>query len=203
MFIIRYFARDKYDALFDLAAPACAHVQVMEYPDLPFLQWSYDYDGSDQFSGEYRSSGIIDNRERYRRAFREIASYLEGYLERFPEYRDPSRPKTGRGNMYEGLHEALVAAGANANKVKNWQGLLVARGFLSKEDPCCAYDANRWLKEAFLDFDKKKFDQRKVEGAIPTADFTLSHWYRYYLAVKWYKERFFYHCAQAGLEIPR
>jgi hypothetical protein len=43
---------------------------------------------------------------------------------------------------------------------------VIARGFLSKEDPCLVYDANRWLKEAFLDFDKKKFDQRKVPGTV-------------------------------------
>lgn len=81
--------------------------------------------------------------------------------------------------------------------------MMVARGFLTEENPGYAYDANRWLKEAFLNFEGKKFNQRRVDGAIPTADFLVSNWYRYYLAVKWYKERFFHHCARAGLEIPR
>jgi len=41
----------------------------MEYPDLPFLRWSYEYGYSSEFREDYRSTGIIENSERYIRAF--------------------------------------------------------------------------------------------------------------------------------------
>jgi len=36
----------------------------------------------------YRSTGIIENSDRYRRAFSRVKEYLSDYLNRHPEYRD-------------------------------------------------------------------------------------------------------------------
>ncbi|GAG60946.1 unnamed protein product, partial [marine sediment metagenome] len=38
-------------------------------------------------------------------------------------------------------------------------------------------------------------------GAILTDSFATSNWYQYYLAVMWYKERFFAICKDKGLAI--
>ncbi len=83
-----FISKDRFDRLLDSGVPAYGHGQVMVYPDLPFLRWSYEYDYSDEFSDGYRSTGIIENSERYRRAFSRIKEYLSDYLKRHPEYRD-------------------------------------------------------------------------------------------------------------------
>jgi hypothetical protein len=64
--------------------PAYGHGQAMDSPDLPFLRWSYEYDYSDEFREGYRSIGIIENPERYRRAFLKVKEYLLDYLNRPP-----------------------------------------------------------------------------------------------------------------------
>ncbi len=60
----------------------------MVYPDLPFLRWPYEYDYNSEVREGYRSIGIIENPERYRRAFLKVKEYLLDYLNRHPEYRD-------------------------------------------------------------------------------------------------------------------
>jgi hypothetical protein len=65
--------------------PAYGHGQVIDYPDLPFLRWPYEYDYSSEFREGYRSTGIIENTERYRRAFSKVKEYLLDYLNRHPE----------------------------------------------------------------------------------------------------------------------
>jgi len=80
-----YASKDRFDRLLDSGVPAYGHGQVMEYPDLPFLRWSYEYDYSDEFSEGYRYTGIIENSERYTRAFSRIKEYLLDYLNRHPD----------------------------------------------------------------------------------------------------------------------
>lgn len=72
-----------------------------------------------------------------------------------------------------------------------------------KDDPRLKYDKNGWLKAAFSNFDKKKFNQRKVEGAQLATKFSDSNWYKYFLAVKWYKNKFYEYCSRSMLNIPR
>jgi hypothetical protein len=191
--------RDKFDKLFDSAMPAYGHGQAMEYPDLPYLTWSYEYDYSDQFSTLYKSSKPINNKERYKRAFQKIKKYLEDYLEKHPEYRDESINFQDFNILFDALLEDLTTK----EREKNWQKILISQGFFEKIDSELTYDEHEWLKEAFENFEEEKFSRRKVEGVILAPAFSDSNWYKYYRAVKWYKERFFYYCSQAGLEIPR
>jgi len=197
--VFKWSVKDKFDKLLDSAIPAYGHGQAMEYPDLPFLRWSYEYDYSDQFSTAYKSSGEIDNMARYERAFQKIKGYLEDYLSRHREYRDGGISF----QKFDILFDTLLLEKTDRERVKNWQKTIVAQGLFAEEDPACAYDENGWLREAFANFEEEKFNQRKVDRAVTTANFSASNWYKYYLAVKWYKERFFYYCSQTGLEIPR
>ncbi|MDI6775860.1 MAG: hypothetical protein QMD03_01235 [Syntrophales bacterium] len=201
----KWFTGNEFDKLFDSAMPAYGHGQAMEYPDLPFLRWSYEYDYSDQFSTAYKSSGEIDNRVRYREAFQKIKGHLENYLQRHPQYRDEGyrQEAIGERQKFAILFDTLLTEKTDWERVENWQKTIIAQGLFERKDPACTYDENEWLREAFANFEKEKFNQRKVEGVILAANFSDTNWYKYYLAVKWYKEQFFSYCSQAGLEIPR
>ena len=76
-------------------------------------------------------------------------------------------------------------------------------GLFDQDDPALEYDDDLWLREAFDDFDRKRFHQRQVIGAKIAPGFINSCWYRFYRAVKWYKELFFENCTAHGLTIQR
>lgn len=197
----KFFLKWAKDALFerfDLLMPAYGHGQAMVYPDLPYLVWSYAYDYTDEFSMTLKSSGTIDNRERFSRAFMGISKFLARYLAHHEQYRE----KDLNPDLMEPLFEALLARKMDQGRIKNWRKVLVELGLLKANDlEALEYDPFRWLKQAFDGFDQKAFDQRKVTGAKLKPDFAQSNWYRYYRAVKWYKERLFHHCEKQGLQI--
>ena len=80
---------------------------------------------------------------------------------------------------------------------------MVDHGLFLPSDTEYEYHEDRWLKAAFKNFERKKFHRRKVTGVELSEKFENSHWYQYYKAVKWYKEKFFGYCKDQGLEIPR
>ena len=96
-----------------------------------------------------------------------------------------------------------MAQKTDKKRLKKWQETLISQGLLVETDSELVYDENRWLKEAFKNFEKKKFGQRKVESVELSPGFSDSNWYKYYLAVKWYKKRFFHFCSRYQLDIPR
>lgn len=49
-----------FDRWLDRLMPAYGHGQALDYSDIPYLKWSYEYDYSDEFSNEFKSTGIID-----------------------------------------------------------------------------------------------------------------------------------------------
>ena len=196
---VHWFTKDRFDRLFDSALPAYGHGQALEYPDLPFVTWSYYYDYSDEFSTAYKFSEKIHNPERYARAFKGITRDLMRFLQKYPEYREKDLDEGGLLRLFE----TLLQAGTNKQRIKNWKRLLVSAGYFDKGEEPLDYSGERWLGKAFSDYDKKRFKERKVEGAILSKDFAESEWYRYYLGVHWYKKKFFSYCAEAGLEIPR
>jgi len=185
---------------FDRVIPAYGHGQAMVYPDLPYLTWCYAYDYSDEFFRTLKFSGTIDNKKRFIRAFNSILKYLTIYLREYEDYQG------GEANLncLYALFEALLTKKMDKGRVRHWQKVLVAQGLFDQSDQdALEYDQDRWLAHAFSNFDRKKFDQRKVAGAKLRDDFPESNWYKYYLAVKWYKERVFHHCTQLGLEVCR
>jgi len=184
----------------DRVIPAYGHGQATVFPDLPYLTWSYVYDYSDEFSRALKSSGTIYNKERFKRAFENILKHLTIYLREHKNYQGGD----ANLNCLYALFDALLTKKLDKGRIKNWQKVLIAQGLFDQSDQdALKYDKDRWLDGAFANFDRKKFDQRKVEGAQLGDNFPESNWYKYYLAVKWYKERVFYYCAQQGLEICR
>jgi len=191
--------REKYDELFDDIMPAYGHGQALEYPDIPYMAWSYEYDDSDEFNGCYKKVEI-DNKERYKRAFNNIRKHLENYLISHEQYLDRELNFTN----FDRLMETLALEDFDHQKRENnWITLLIEQGLFNKNDlDLITYDQNKWLKEAFSNFDQKVFDNRTVERVQLADDFLNSNWYRYYLSVKWYKERFFKYCTKYQLHIP-
>ncbi|MDY6989898.1 MAG: DUF6765 family protein [Thermodesulfobacteriota bacterium] len=194
----RWFTKDRFDRLFDSAMPAYGHGQAMVYPDLPHLAWSYQYDFSDSFSSAYKPSGEISNSDRYEAAFKGMQEYLAKYLEKYPQHRDEGL----RFGNFTVLFETLNATKTEKGRIRNWKKTLKNEGLFEETDAALTYDEDAWLAVAFDNFDKKKFHQRKVDGAILSSTFPQSSWYKYYLATKWYKQKFFDYCSESGLKIP-
>lgn len=80
--------QSRYDQLFDNFIPAYGHGMALDFPDIPYLEWFYEYDCSGEFVCSLRSSKI-DNRERYTRAFTKIRTHLQNYLKTHIEFADP------------------------------------------------------------------------------------------------------------------
>lgn len=196
--IFKYLSQEKYDKYFDRILPAYGHCQAIDFPDIPYLVWSYEYDDSNEFNGLYK--GVeIDNKKRYRRAFNNIRKHLENYLIKHHRYLD----RTQRFENFDILFDSLVFEGNDQAREKNWIKILVDQGLFNKDDQkLIIYEEKKWLKEAFSNFDPKVFNHRKVEGAQLADNFANSNWYRFFLSVKWYKKKFFEYCSKYQLSIP-
>jgi hypothetical protein len=106
---------------FDLLIPAYGHGQAMVYPDLPYLIWRYAYDYSDEFSMFSRSSGTIDNRLRFKRAFLKHFKNLAVYLRDHDQYRENEADLIAS----HALFEALLIKKMDGGRIRNWQKVLV------------------------------------------------------------------------------
>lgn len=189
---------NRFDRYLDKLMPAYGHGQAFDYPDLPHLKWSYSYDYSDEFSDSYKFTGAIDNQERYSDAFKKIKKYLKQYLAKHPEYLDADL----KFDNFDILFNTLFQRKTDQQRIKNWQTVLVKTSLFEADDPELSYDASEWIRLAFSNYDKKKFNDRKVENVELAAGFEYSYWYRYYQAVKWYKREFFKQCKKNKLVIP-
>ncbi|HBW33898.1 DUF6765 family protein [Desulfosporosinus sp. BICA1-9] len=195
---VKQLNQDRFETYFDHFRPAYGHCQAMDYPDLPYLKWSYDYDYSDEFNGSYENVEI-DNKERYQRAFRSIKRHVEQYLTQHPQFLDQNL----KFKNFELLMNALTLEGTDQQRESNWQRLMIEQGLFTKTDSCLfSYEEDQWLKEAFSNYDRKRFDNRTVEGVQLASDFRNSNWYGFYRAVKWYKKKFFQYCSNYRLSIP-
>ncbi|HVJ48839.1 DUF6765 family protein [Desulfitobacterium sp.] len=196
--IFKQLGQEKYENYFDHIMPAYGHGQALDYPDLPYLVWSYEYDFSDEFNGSYKKV-VIDNKDRYQGAFMGIRNYLETYLTNHQQYVDQKL----KFKNFDTLRNALVLEAHDKNREKNWQRVLVEQGLVSKDDQdLLIYEDDQWLKEAFYNYDRKVFDNREVDGVQLADNFVTSNWYGFYLAVKWYKKKFFHYCEKYQLNIP-
>lgn len=196
--ILAQLSHEKFEKYFDSIMPAYGHSQAMDFPDLPYLVWSYEYDYSDEFNGAYKVVEI-DNKERYKRAFTSVRKHLENYLRKHNQYLDSNQSFQN----FDILMDTLVSEGKDKKREKNWRRLLVEQGLFTKDDlDLIIYKDDKWLKEAFSNFDRKIFNNRKVEGVRLADNFLNSNWYRFYLSVKWYKKKFFKYCTKYQLNIP-
>ena len=188
--------------IIDRNSPPYGHLQALGYPDLPYMRWSYEYDASDSLYSDMKTSGIIDNRERYGNAFRSMASYMERFLELHPVHKDGTFGDGHSGDILNDFYSVLVKECHPREKIRLWRLFLIQKNLFAADDPALTYDPNLWLRQAFMDYSRRKYENRRVDNAVPCDSFSETDWYRYYLAVKWYKKRFFHTCSKYGLEIP-
>ncbi|HHY27771.1 MAG TPA: hypothetical protein GX523_13700 [Desulfitobacterium dehalogenans] len=195
---LRDLGGEKFEKYFDRVMPAYGHAQAMDFPDLPYLVWSYEYDHSDDFRGSHKRVEV-DNRERYQRAFLKIKQHLEHYLTLYPHHRDQSI----KFDNFDLLWQALIFNGHDQCRIKNWQKLMLKHGLFEKNDKALwTYEDDTWLQQAFVNYNPKKFNNRRVEGAICVDNFENTHWYHFILAVKWYKKKFQHYCNEHQLCVP-
>jgi hypothetical protein len=198
LYYFKLLSKDKYDEVFDNVVPAYGHGLALDFPDIPYLVWSYEYDRSDEFICSYRLTEI-DNKERFQRSFSKIKKYLDTFLEINEEYCDPEL----EFKEFDQLFETLFFENTDRIREINWISTLITLGLFSKDDlEYIIYQNNKWLKEAFVNYNPQLFNSREIAWTELASDFLDSHWYRFYLAVKRYKEQFFKNCQNYGLFIP-
>lgn len=196
--MLKQLTQGKYEDFFDRIIPAYGHAQALEFPDIPYLVWSYEYDYSDEFNGSYKMVEI-DNKDRYKRAFNNVKTHLDLYLKKHQQYVDSNL----RFGNFDKFMEVLLTEGPDIKREENWAKFLIEYGLFNTDDQnLLNYEENGWLKQAFANFDPHVFDSRKVEIAQLADNFINSYWYHFYLSVKWYKRKFFEYCSKYQLSIP-
>jgi len=182
----------------DRIVPAYGHGQVYSYPDIPYLEWRYEYDRTDNFSSQYRVSRV-KNKKRFIEAFKKIKKILQEFLENNKQYRDDSVSEVDD----EEFNSVLTARKVEEERIAAWKKFMLANEFMSPADKgILEYDEEQWLKEAFKDFINCDFEQRIVNDVYLADDFLQSNWYKYYQGIQWYKELFFKAAEANGLSIP-
>lgn len=194
--IISFFSEDKIDRI--VPAYGHGHGQVYTYPDVPYLEWRYEYDATDDFSSQYRVSRV-KNTERFIEAFKKIKEILHRFLENNNQYRDDSQPVMD----YEEFYSILTARKEEKDRIADWKKFMLAHELLSPADKeLINYKEDLWLKEAFKDFINCDFDRRIINDVYLVDDFLESSWYKYYHGIQWYKELFFRAAEENDLSIP-
>ena len=182
----------------DRVVPAYGHGQVYSYPDIPYLEWRYEYDTTDNFSSQYQVSRVKNN-ERFIEAFKKIKDILQKFLKNNNQYKDDSIDEVD----YKEFNSILTARKVEEERIADWKEFMLANGLLSSSDQnIIEYDHNMWLKEAFKDFINCDFERRIVNGVHLADDFLQSNWYQYYQGIQWYKKAFFKAAEKNGLSIP-
>ena len=182
----------------DKVVPAYGHGQVYSYPDIPYLEWRYEYDATDNFSSQYQVSRVKNNK-RFIEAFKKIKDILQKFLENNGQYRDNAIVEVD----YEEFNSILTARKVEEERIADWKDFMLTKGLLSSSDQnIIEYDHNIWLKEAFKDFINCDFERRIVNDVHLADDFLQSNWYQYYQGIQWYKQLFFKAAEKNGLSIP-
>jgi hypothetical protein len=182
----------------DKIVPAYGHGQVYSYPDIPYLEWRYEYDATDNFSSQYRVSRV-KNKERFIEAFKNIKNILHDFLENNEQYRDNSIVEVD----YKEFYSILTARKVEEERIDDWKDFLITNELLSSaEHNIIEYDDELWMKKAFKEFISCDFEQRIVNDVYLAEDFLQSSWYKYYQGIQWYKEFYFKLAEQNGLSIP-
>ena len=198
IFLRKYGVLSRFDTMLDYIVPAYGHAQALHYPDEPYLKWSFNYDSKDIIYHDHLT-GVIDNEDRYRKAFESIILLLRKYLANHPAYKDGAFPEI---NDFAELYKTLLIAGKEKKRIQAWQNTIMRLGLFGQEDAkILTYDKNIWIDEAFLNYNEypRRFHGRLVDGAILRDTFAESRWYQFYQAVRWYKKRFHLYSYLEGL----
>jgi len=195
-FANKLFDQFKYEAK-DIYMPAYGHGQVFTYPDMPYLDWKYCFDSSNDFSKEYKTTRI-SNKERFTEAFAKIKNHLKTFLEKNPEYEDDSVEEVNENKFFSNL----VLETKEEERIQNWKDFMIDEELFEKDQEYVNYDENLWLEEAFQYFILEDFNDRIVKEIYLDDDFLDSNWYKYYKGTQWYKELFFESALENDLIIP-
>ena len=207
----------------DMCITNYGHGQVFSNPDISHAIWSYKYDTTPDFtaietkkSSNYKrantltETGKIENSRRYKEAFENVTDYLSKYLSAHEEIKDHNMFNSDGTikftQMYELYNVLTQRPKFLSSKTAAWIDKIKTLGLFDESDTLkfIEYDESKWLYEAFLNYNKRKFNHRSVydvEIKNP-GDFENSNWYKFYRAVYWYKPKFFEYCKKSGLNIP-
>jgi len=203
--MIRGLKKLKAEPDFDDFMPAYGHGQAGHCPDIPYLKWSYEY-SHDRCEADVNSKVLhIDNIQRFKRAFESIQTYLEKYLERNPDFKDPDFNSIHKEKALIKFFEILKAKETTSSKIKSWQNFMVNNNFYNKSEDkeILEYDELLWIKELIYDYDESTdiHKDRKVSNVKLLEGYINSSWVNYVVGVKWYKQMLMDSCKPRGLDI--
>ena len=171
--------------------------QVFTYPDMPYLDWKYCFDSSDDFSEEYKTTRI-SNKDRFTGAFKEIKKHLQTFLNKNPQQRDDSAAEVNENKFFR----TLVLKEKTDDRIKSWKEFMINEELFEENDEFLDYDENLWLEGVFQYFISEDFNDRIVKEVYLEEDFLDSKWYKYYQGTQWYKKLFFESALDNDLVIP-
>ncbi|MCK4530732.1 MAG: hypothetical protein KAU44_06105 [Candidatus Marinimicrobia bacterium] len=169
--------------VFGRILPLYSHSHVGTVPDIPSAEWSYKYNTGISFLPEFKSTGIIKNRERYIVAFNEMREILTAFIEKYPEFKEDVPEVDSKI-----FNEELTKVVSRRESIVDWEEFLIRYDLLKDTDTALHYEAHDWIRTAFKDYKRKRYSRPIVWNAQASDDFVHSDWYKYYLAAREYKE---------------
>ena len=172
--------------LFGRIMPVYSHSHVGTLPDIASAEWSYKYDTGTSFFARFEDSGLIRNPERYIQAFDHIRLILNRFIKAHPEICE-DLPAFRDEELFR---KQLIKPYSRAESIRTWKLFLLDHNLLDRDDPGLNYDPHQWIRDAFADYGKRKYAQRRVLNAKPVPEFARSDWYAFYSAAREYKEQY-------------
>jgi hypothetical protein len=205
------FLRKKFDNILDRLVPPYGHAQALHYSDEPYIEkWFYMYDKNDIYYQGHKPPPK-NNKVSYQKAFESITNLLKQFLNNHPSHLNDLGPASQ--STFDQLHKTLLTEKCSADREKEWLNTLTHLNPFNQSDiKHIKYDDTLWLSEAFENYtsendlfsEKGLFGfrgqgRRIVTGAVLKETFANSNWYKFYLAVRWYKKLFHKYCFENGL----
>ena len=167
--------------------PMYSHSRVGTVPDLPSVEWSYEYDiAYKNLLPRYVTSGLISNPQRYIKAFEKFQSLILRFLALHPKFKEKNDIDFELSNFFLQLTKNV----SREETEHSWRKFMLKHALFDFNDHDLYYDKHYWLKHAFENY-KARLNSKKVfYKAIPKVDFLESDWYHYYLAQREYKKQY-------------
>lgn len=209
---IRSFFREQLRKI-DMAIPPYGHGQAYSFPDLAHITWKYKYDSTKKLIGVDKKgyddfkTREVNNKLQFTEAFEEIKSHLEHFIAKHEDFKDRKWFKPNGSSKFENFNDLFKILTADAFsqyfKVEKWKKALIDFKLFDNTDVnYIKYNKHRWLRDAFKNYNERRFNRRSVADVELKKGFENSNWYRFYKAVHWYKPKFFKYCKEFGLYIP-
>lgn len=201
LWLQRKFFGGEFDNIFDRLVPPYGHAQALHYPDEPYIDWSSEYDQNNiYYTGQ--KAPKRNNVDIYKKAFKSIKDLLKQFLDKHPVHKDNN--SSYRKSPSVDLYDILFTRNSVDEREKLWlKKLLQMEPFKQSKKKDLKYDKTLWLAEAFENYatENDVFTEkvplkpnrevrRVVRDAKLKTSFENSNWYKYHLAVRWYKKLF-------------